>query len=132
MNEEGSLLSAINEDVTLRPYNSLWPATFTTERKRLESLLTDSFIDIQHFGSTAVPGLTARPGIDILAGVVSMSVADATDRTTQSGGYTTSAEFNATLSNRRWLMRWAGGHRTRHLHIVVAAALAIARCAASR
>jgi GrpB-like predicted nucleotidyltransferase (UPF0157 family) len=92
---------------------------FTTERARLESLFPDAFIDIQHFGSTAVPGLTAKPIIDILAGVESMAVADALIEPLCQTGYTTSAEFNATLSDRRWLMKWADGHRTHHLHIVV-------------
>ena len=35
-------------------------------------------------------------------------------------GYTTSMAFNATLTDRKWLMRWRDGHRTHHLHIVVA------------
>ena len=34
-------------------------------------------------------------------------------------GYTTSADFNAALSDRKWFMRWANGHRTHHLHVVV-------------
>jgi GrpB-like predicted nucleotidyltransferase (UPF0157 family) len=33
-------------------------------------------------------------------------------------GYTTSKAFNATLIDRRWLMRWKDGHRTHHLHVV--------------
>jgi GrpB-like predicted nucleotidyltransferase (UPF0157 family) len=119
MNEEESLLSAINEDVALRPFDAHWAAMFTAERKHLESLFPGSFIDIQHFGSTAVPGLTAKPVIDILAGVLSMPAADALMEPLCRAGYTTSAEFNATLSDRRWLMKWADGHRTHHLHIVV-------------
>ena len=44
---------------------------------------------------------------------------EVTLRAYDTSGYTTSAEFNATLSDRQWFMRWAEGHRTHHLHVVV-------------
>lgn len=47
-------------------YNSEWPAIFEQEKKRLQNLLGDLAIRIEHFGSTAVPGLAAKPTIDIL------------------------------------------------------------------
>ncbi len=37
-------------------------------------------------------------------------------------GYSTSTEFNESLHDRQWFMRWADGHRTHHLHVVVYAA----------
>jgi GrpB-like predicted nucleotidyltransferase (UPF0157 family) len=92
---------------------------FAAERERLLSAMPGVFIELQRIGSTAVPGLQAKPIIDILAGVESMGVAVAlVDRVCRSG-YTTSAEFNATLTDRRWFMRSANGHRTHHLHVVV-------------
>ena len=48
-----------------------------------------------------------------------MPVADSLVEPLLNSGYTTSAEFNATLVDRRWFMRWANGRRTHHLHIVV-------------
>jgi GrpB-like predicted nucleotidyltransferase (UPF0157 family) len=63
--------------------------------------------------------MPAKPIIDILAGVNSMAEADALVEPVCKAGYTTSAEFNATLGDRRWFMRWANGHRTHHLHVVV-------------
>jgi GrpB-like predicted nucleotidyltransferase (UPF0157 family) len=92
---------------------------FSAERKRLLALLPGRFIDIQHIGSTAVPGLAAKPIVDLLAGVESMDVARALAEPLCRSGYTTSAEFNASLTNRQWFMRWANGHRTHHLHVVV-------------
>ncbi|HVF09365.1 MAG TPA: GrpB family protein [Abditibacteriaceae bacterium] len=119
MNDAVSLANAINEDVNLRPYDPRWPSLFMAERDRLMSLLPESFIAIQHFGSTAVPGLAAKPIIDILAGVASMPAADSLIEPLCRAHYTTSADFNAGLADRRWLMRWANGHRTHHLHLVV-------------
>jgi GrpB-like predicted nucleotidyltransferase (UPF0157 family) len=119
MTEEESLLAAIHEEVALRPYDPSWPDMFESERGRLLSIFPAEFIDIQHIGSTVVYGLTAKPIIDVLAGVASMRVAEALVEPLCRSGYTTSAEFNSTLPDSRWLMRWANGHRTHHLHLAV-------------
>src|SRR5262249_23544534 len=47
------------------PYDPAWPAAFSAERDRLAALLGDLAIRIDHHGSTAVPGLAAKPLIDI-------------------------------------------------------------------
>ncbi len=119
MTDEESLQAAIHEDVALHAYSATWPAVFSAERERLMALLPGRFIDIQHIGSTAVPGLAAKPIVDLLAGVASMDVARALAEPLCRSGYTTSAEFNATLDDRQWFMRWAEGRRTHHLHVVV-------------
>ncbi len=119
LDDAASLAAAINEDVALRPSDPAWAATFERERDRLHALLPGTFVQIEHIGSTAVPGLAAKPVIDILAGVRTLEdVDDLVDRLCEHG-YTASKEFNATLTDRRWLMRWKNGHRTHHLHIVV-------------
>ena len=119
MTEEESLHAAIYEDVELHSYDSSWPQAFEVERDRLLSLFPSTFIDVQHIGSTAVQGLSAKPVIDILAGVQSITVAERLALPLCQSGYTTSAEFNESLSDRKWFMRWANGHRTHHLHLVV-------------
>lgn len=119
MTDDESLQRAIGEEVALVPYDVCWPSLFAAERERLIGLLPSQWLDIQHFGSTAIPGMPAKPVIDILAGVESMAVADALIEPLLGSGYTTSAEFNATLADRRWLMRWSEGRRTHHLHVVV-------------
>lgn len=119
MNEQASLLAAIHEEIRLCPYDVQWPVAFTDERRRLARLLPDTFIAIEHIGSTAVPGLPAKPIIDILAGVVSMAAAGAVAGPLLAAGYATSAEFNESLPDRKWFMRWSGGRRTHHLHVVV-------------
>jgi GrpB-like predicted nucleotidyltransferase (UPF0157 family) len=117
--ENESLERAIHEEVALVRYDPRWPSLFETERERLVRLFPIQFLDIQHFGSTAIPGMPAKPIIDLLAGVESMAVADSLVESLLNSSYTTSAEFNATLIDRRWFMRWANGRRTHHLHVVV-------------
>jgi GrpB-like predicted nucleotidyltransferase (UPF0157 family) len=88
------------------------------ERDRLLRLFPHELLAVEHFGSTAIPGLAAKPIIDILAGVESMQVADELTAPLLWNGYTTSRAFNAALADRRWFMRVADGRRTHHLHIV--------------
>jgi GrpB-like predicted nucleotidyltransferase (UPF0157 family) len=119
MNDQESLLAAIYEEVRLCPYDPQWPHLFQAERERLMEKFPGAFRDIEHIGSTAVPGLQAKPVIDILAGVESMAFADKMVNAICLAGYTTSDAFNATLSGRRWFMRSKDGTRTHHLHVVV-------------
>ena len=114
-----SLLDAINEDIALSAYDPSWPGLFAAERERLLARFPSALIAVEHIGSTAVPGLGAKPIIDMLAGVSSLAEADALVELLCRSGYTTSAEFNATLPESRWLMRWADGHRTHHLHLAI-------------
>lgn len=119
MNDQDSLLAAINEKIELHDHDPSWPARFAEECDRLIALFPGTFIEIEHIGSTAIPGLPAKPIIDILAGVESMAVAESLAGPLCRSGYTTSAEFNASLVDRKWFMRWHAGHRTHHLHVVV-------------
>lgn len=63
----------VKEKVKIVPYNSDWPKIFETEAEFLRSKLPASIIKrIEHFGSTAVPNLSAKPIIDILVEVSSL------------------------------------------------------------
>lgn len=119
MAPDNSLTLAISEEVHIAVHDPRWAAQFVAERDRLLDLLPGRFTAIEHIGSTAVPALAAKPIIDIIAGVGTLSEADALLEPLCAHGYETSAEFNATLPDRRWLMRHAFGRRTHHLHLVV-------------
>jgi GrpB-like predicted nucleotidyltransferase (UPF0157 family) len=119
MLQSDSLALAIVEQIRIVPHDPQWSVHFAAEKARLLDLLPSHFAAIEHIGSTAVPGLAAKPIIDIIAGVGSMGAADALLEPLCANGYETSAEFNATLPDRRWLMRHAFGKRTHHLHLVV-------------
>ena len=59
--------------VRIVPYDPAWPAEFEAERARLELVLATWLAgEIHHVGSTSVPGLGAKPVIDILAEVSSL------------------------------------------------------------
>ncbi len=50
-------------------YNSSWPLAFAEEAARIKAALGDRALAIEHYGSTAVPGLRAKPIIDLQIGV---------------------------------------------------------------
>ena len=55
--------------ITLVPYDPTWPELYAREAKRIRVALGQQAIMIEHVGSTSVPGLTAKPIIDILVAV---------------------------------------------------------------
>jgi GrpB-like predicted nucleotidyltransferase (UPF0157 family) len=55
----------LEDSIIISPYDPAWPRTFEAEAKRIESALGAAAMRIDHVGSTAVPGLAAKPVIDI-------------------------------------------------------------------
>jgi len=64
------------DQIALVAYDPNWPAQFVAEERLLREALDPALLlDIQHFGSTAIPGLAAKPIIDILIAVPLLSAA---------------------------------------------------------
>jgi GrpB-like predicted nucleotidyltransferase (UPF0157 family) len=64
------------DEVIIVEYNPAWQLLFQEEATRIRNVLNGIEITrIEHFGSTAVPGLAAKPIIDLLIGVESFSIA---------------------------------------------------------
>jgi len=55
--------------ITLAEYDPQWPALFDREAARIRAVLGDTAVRVEHVGSTSVPGLAAKPIIDILLAV---------------------------------------------------------------
>ena len=66
----------MGETVEIAPYDPAWQAAFSAERDRLAAVMGDLAIRIDHHGSTAVPGLAAKPVIDIQISVADLSYLD--------------------------------------------------------
>lgn len=85
------------ESVVIVEYDPLWPQLFRWISTRLAQALGDRAVRIEHVGSTAVPGLAAKPIID-----VQISVPDADDETA----------YLAPIEAEGFEMRWIEpGHR---------------------
>lgn len=60
--------------INLIPHNPIWFKVFQQEQKLLLNL--DEVIAVEHIGSTAIPGIMAKPIIDMMVGVNSLDKAD--------------------------------------------------------
>jgi len=69
-------LKPFNAQITLVEHDSAWPGNFAREAKRIRAALGGRALRLEHVGSTSVPGLMAKPIIDIL-----LVVADSADET---------------------------------------------------
>jgi GrpB-like predicted nucleotidyltransferase (UPF0157 family) len=74
--------------VTVEPYDPAWRRRFDQERRLLERVLSP-WLDggIHHIGSTSIPGLAAKPIVDMMAGVCDLDGARAASAVLLPGGY---------------------------------------------
>jgi GrpB-like predicted nucleotidyltransferase (UPF0157 family) len=73
--------------VHLAEYDLAWPTRFAEEAARIKQALGDGAIRIEHVGSTSVPGLAAKPIIDIVMEVMDSSDEDSYVPRMESAGY---------------------------------------------
>jgi GrpB-like predicted nucleotidyltransferase (UPF0157 family) len=67
--DEAPVLGLQRGMVRLVPHAARWAALYREEEALLRAALEGVLVDVQHFGSTAVPGIHAKPILDILVGV---------------------------------------------------------------
>src|SRR4051794_982399 len=117
MSENLDLVRSIDiEPIRLVPYDSAWPSRFEEERRALEAAISDWIVGgIHHVGSTAIPGMDAKPIIDILAGVRDLETSRACFDRLTALGYVY-APYRA--EEMHWFCKPSPRHRTHHLHLV--------------
>lgn len=115
--------------IEVQNYNNKWPLIFKQEQKKLAAFLPVKKSLIHHIGSTAVPGLSAKPIIDILIEVENINCLDAFDQKFQSIGYETKGEFG--ISGRRHYQK-GGENRSHHIHAFESKSAAVVRHIAFR
>jgi GrpB-like predicted nucleotidyltransferase (UPF0157 family) len=104
------------EPIFLVPYDPLWPQRFEEERAVLASALQAWLAGpIEHIGSTAVPGLTAKPIIDIMAGVKDLASSVPAQAALASLNY---MYFPYRPDVMHWFCKPSPAQRTHHLHLV--------------
>jgi len=93
--------------------NSKWLEKFDTEKIQLKKCLGDLVESIHHIGSTAVPGMAAKPIIDIMIEVYSLDALDKLSPMMESLGYEVKGEFG--IPGRRYF-RKGGVIRSHQIH----------------
>ncbi|MGV7801814.1 GrpB family protein, partial [Mycobacterium kansasii] len=62
------------EEVIVTPYNPDWKNEFEREQNKIRLALKGLDVHIEHIGSTAIKGLGSKPTIDMMAGVLSLTL----------------------------------------------------------
>ena len=99
--------------VRLVPYDERWPGLFQAEAARIVATLAPLELVVEHTGSTAVPGLTAKPVLDILAGYKDPAILLALITGLQRAGYLHRGPQG--IPDREFFRR--GNPRSYHLHL---------------
>ncbi|WP_433678747.1 GrpB family protein [Nocardia sp. CA-119907] len=112
------------EEAKVHPHDPRWADRAESERARLIELLASWLVDgVEHVGSTAVPGLAAKPIIDLMASVSDpdVVVVQAAERLTADGWCYVAPELDG-RSWRRFFVKpdVTGQHRFAHLYLITA------------
>jgi len=102
--------------VEITDYDPLWPSKFQTERVLLERVLAPWLAGpIEHVGSTAIPGMPAKPVIDVMAAVNTLEASQAAINELRKIGY---VYFPYRSDIMHWFCKPSPAFRTHHLHLV--------------
>lgn len=103
-----------SDPVTVADYDPRWPVLFQEERARIAEALGELALAIEHVGSTAVPGLAAKPVIDIMIGVRELAAGERCVAALEDLGYEYRGDGG--IPDRHYFRR--GAPRTHHIHLV--------------
>ena len=99
--------------ITVVPYDPTWPKQFEEKASRIKPIFAENFVAIHHVGSTAVPGLAAKPTIDIVLEVKNIERVDECNGQMAELGYEAWGEYN--IPGRRFFVK-GKDKRTHHVH----------------
>lgn len=102
--------------ITIVEHNPDWASQFEQEAKVLKSTLGAAIVNLHHIGSTSVPGLLAKPIIDMLLEATDLQSLDSKTTEMEAIGYEVMGEFG--IPGRRYFKK-GGESRTHHVHSFV-------------
>jgi GrpB-like predicted nucleotidyltransferase (UPF0157 family) len=107
---------SVDAPIGVVAYDDSWPPRFEAERSLLEKVLAPWLAgSIEHIGSTAVPLLSAKPVIDIMAPVHTLEASRAAIEAATSAGY---VYYPYKAEAMHWFCKPSPNLRTHHLHLV--------------
>ena len=95
-------------------YDKNWIKLFEKEAMLIKEVFKSEIVEIYHIGSTSVPGLKAKPIIDIMPVVKDIEKVDGYNEEMKKIGYEPKGEYE--IKGRRFFIK-GGGNRTHHVHI---------------
>ena len=110
------MLGLSSGQLQLAPYEPNWQRLFLAEKEQLGASLGEFILDIQHIGSTSIPGMIAKPILDIGVAVTSFEEAARCIPLLEQLGYSYKGENG--IPRRHYFVK--GNPRTHHLHMLEA------------
>ena len=101
--------------VEVLPFNPEWKKKFEREALRLKQIFGDVSVDIHHIGSTSIPGMRAKPVIDILIEVKDINDVENLNMEMAKIGYEAKGENG--MPARRYFRKEENGIRSHHVHV---------------
>ena len=102
-------------EVEVVPHDPAWAEAFREEAAALRPIFGDEAEAIRHIGSTSVPGLAAKPTIDVLVEVRRIEAVDDLDNEMAEAGYEARGEYG--IPGRRFFVKNSGPARTHNVHV---------------
>lgn len=116
--------------VEIHPYDESWIRAYSKEAEFIREIFGGDLLNIYHIGSTSIPGMAAKPIIDMLVEVQEISRVDSFNSEMKKLGYIPRGENG--ISNRKYFVKEEDGERTHHVHIYQTGAEQILRHLAFR
>lgn len=96
-------------------HNPDWPKLFKKEADEIKAVFGQEVVVIHHIGSTAIPGISAKPIIDVLVEVQDIEKIDDFNEEMTGRGYQPKGEFG--IPKRRFFIKGGDATRTHHIHV---------------
>lgn len=106
--------------VSVVAYATEWPNEYRAIRDELAEVFAPDVVAIEHIGSTAVPGLAAKPVIDVLLGAQSLADIEAKITALGERGFVYVAKYEREIPMRRYFVKSSAASSRVHLHAVEA------------
>ena len=107
----------IARPVEIFDYDKEWPSKFLEERTKIMGVIGDMVVEVEHVGSTAVPGLCAKPIIDIMVGIRKLIDAENCIEPLESIGYEYVPEYEVSIPERRYFRKGPSEMPNKHFHL---------------
>ena len=101
--------------ITVVPYDGEWLESFRDEAQNIRDIFGEEIIEIYHIGSTAIPGMSAKPIVDVMPVVKNIDVIDGFNAVMREKDYLPRGEYG--LPGRRYFIKGNEQFRTHHIHI---------------
>ena len=111
--------------VRVVPHDPAWAAAFQREAALLTALLGSAAGAVHHIGSTSVPGLCAKPVLDVLVETPALARVDQREPEMSAAGYEARGEYG--VPGRRYFSRPAAPEMKAHVHVFEMGAPDVAR-----